>query len=58
MPFTVTNRGLLTLLSAAIRSTTDIRQAVFKGAAPGVAAIRDMNYLADLKAVMAEATAA
>ena len=58
MAFTVTNRGLLTLLSTAITASTDIRQAVFKGAAPGVAAIRDMNALADLTAVMAEATAA
>ncbi len=58
MAFTFANRGLYTLMNSAISGTTDIRQAVFKGAAPTVAAMRDMNVLSDLTAVMTEAAAA
>lgn len=57
MGFVVTNRGMSTLLTSAITATTDIRQAVFTGAPPAVAALRDMKTIADLAAVMTEATA-
>ena len=55
--FTFTNRGLYTLLSNQISGSTDIRQAVFKGTVPTSNSVRDMNTLADLKAVATEATA-
>ena len=47
MPFTVTNRGLYTLLNTAVSSSTDIRQAVFTGTVPSAATIRDWNFLSD-----------
>lgn len=48
MAFTFTNRGLYTLLSAAISGSTDLRQAVFTGTVPAPATIRDWNTLADV----------
>lgn len=57
MPHTVTNRGLFTFFNSAISGSTDLRAAVFKGAAPSQAAIKDMNFLSDLIAVMTEASA-
>lgn len=58
MPMYITNRGLFHLTSNAISGTTDIRMAVFRGAVPAVATIRDMNFLSDLTAVSTEAAAA
>jgi len=58
MAHVVTNRGLFTLLNSAISGTTDIRMAVFKGAAPAAATIRDYNFLSELTAAMTEAAAA
>lgn len=57
MSFVFANRGLFHLLSAAISGSTDIRQAVFTdaGTPPTDAAVRDMNFLADLTAVYTEA---
>lgn len=57
MAFTFANRGLYALLNSAISGSTDIRQAVFKGAAPSAASIRDMNFLSDVTAVWTEAAA-
>jgi len=58
MPHTVTNRGLYNFFNTAISGTTDLRAAVFKGSAPTVGAIKDMNFLSDLTALMTEAAAA
>lgn len=58
MAFTFTNRGLYTLMTSAVSGATDLRQAVFVGAAPAEATLRDMNVLADLTAVSTEAAAA
>lgn len=57
MAFVFANRGLFHLMSVAISGSTDIRQAVFTdaGTPPTAAAIRDMNFLADLTAVYTEA---
>lgn len=57
MAFTFANRGLYALLNSAISGSTDIRQAVFKGADPSAASIRDMNFLSDVTAVWTEAAA-
>jgi len=57
MPHYVTNRGLFTIANTAISASTDIRAAVFKGALPSVAAIRDYNFLSELTAAMTEAVA-
>lgn len=59
MAFVFANRGLFHLLSVAISGSTDIRQAAFTdaGTPPTAAAVRDMNFLADLTAVYTEATA-
>ena len=59
MAFTVTNHGMLTMLNSAFTSSTDIRMMVFKGTVPGVAAIRDMDFLSELLASsgLLEATA-
>lgn len=48
MAFTFANRGLYYLLNTAISSSTDIRQAVFKGTVPSAATIRDWNFLSDV----------
>lgn len=53
----LTNRGLYNLLNLAISGSTDLRCAVFKGAPPSVASVRDMNFLSDLTAVSTEAAA-
>lgn len=60
MAFVFANRGLFTLLNSAISGTTDLRQAVFTdaGTPPTTAAIRDMNFLSELKAVYTEAVVA
>ena len=58
MPHHMTNRGLFTVANTAITASTDVRCAVFKGSTPTAAAIRDMNFLSDLTAVMTEAAAA
>lgn len=57
MPHHVTNRGLFTISNTAISGSTDLRAAVFKGATPTAAAIRDYNFLSDLTAAMTEAVA-
>lgn len=57
MPMTLANRGLYHLMNTAISGSTDIRAAVFNGAVPSVASIRDMNFLSDLTAVSTEAAA-
>lgn len=57
MPHTVTNKGLFNFFSTAISGATDLRAAVFKGSAPSIATIKDMNFLTDLTAVMTEAAA-
>lgn len=58
MAHTVTNRGLYSLLSLAVSGTTDIRMAVFVGAPPAAATIRDYNFLSELTGAMTEAAAA
>lgn len=57
MAAVVTNRGIFTIANVAISASTDIRQAVFTdaGTPPTAAAVRDMNFLADLTAVYTEA---
>ena len=50
MAFTLTNRGLHTLLASAISGSTDLRALVIKGAVPSAATIRDLNTVADLLA--------
>lgn len=59
MAFVWTTRGLFTIANTAISASTDIRQAVFTdaGTPPTAAAVRDMNFLADLTAVYTEAAA-
>ena len=57
MPHYMTNRGLYYLMNNAISGSTDIRAAVFKGAAPSAATIRDYNFLSELTAAMTEAAA-
>lgn len=57
MSFTMANRGLYTLLNAAISGSTDIRVAVFKGSAPAASAIKDYNFLSDVTGAMTEAAA-
>lgn len=58
MAFTMANRGLYTLLTAATSGSTDIRALVFKTTTPTVAAIRDMNFVSDLLGATTEAAAA
>lgn len=55
MAQTVTNRGILTLITSAW--PVDVRQAVFVGSAPSAATIRDYNFLSDLTGAMTEAAA-
>ena len=50
MAFTFANRGLFALLNQTITSSTDLRMLVFKGTVPGVAAIRDMDFVSNLLA--------
>lgn len=57
MAVVVTNRGLYYLLNNAISSSTDIRQAIFKGTMPSTATIRDYNFLSELTAAATEAAA-
>lgn len=59
MAWVFANRGLFHLLSVAISGSTDLRQAAFTdaGTPPTAAAVRDMNFLADLTAVYTEAAA-
>ena len=56
--FTMANRGLYTLLNSATTGSTDLRALVFKTTTPTVAAIRDMDTVADLLAATTEAAAA
>ena len=58
MAFTMANRGLYTLLTAATSGSTDIRALVFKTTTPTVAAIRDMNFVSVLLGATTEAAAA
>ena len=60
MTFIAANRGIFKLLDLAITGATDLRQAVFTGAAPAPATIRDWNTLAEViaDAGSAEALAA
>lgn len=58
MAHVMTNRGLFTLLNEAVSGSTDIRAAVFVGAAPAAATVRDYNFLSQLTAAMTEAAAA
>lgn len=56
MPAYFTNRGLYYLLNNAISGTTDIRQAVYKGAAPSQATIQDWNFVSDITSTEAAAS--
>jgi len=58
MAHVVTNRGLYSLANLAISGSTDIRMAVFVGAAPAAATVRDYDFLSQLTAAMTEAAAA
>jgi hypothetical protein len=61
MAFTMTNRGMYYMLTAAFTSgttTPDLRMAVFKGTVPAVGSIRTMNFLSEVtSAGMTEAAA-
>ena len=47
MAFTVTNKWLDYMHTAAISGSTDIRQIVFKGTVPSVATMRDWDFVSD-----------
>lgn len=51
------NKGIYTLLNAAVSGSTDLRMAVFTGAPPNAATVADYNTLADVVAAHTEAAA-
>lgn len=57
MAFMFANRGIYSLLNLATSGSTDIRQAVFKGAPPNAATVADYNFLSDVTAGFTEAAA-
>lgn len=57
MAHIVTTRGLYAIVSNAITGSTDLRMAVFVGAEPAAATIRDYNFLSQLTGAMTEAAA-
>ena len=58
MAHIVTTHGIHALLSLATTGTTDLRMAVFVGAEPAAATVRDYDFLSSVTGAMTEAAAA
>jgi hypothetical protein len=56
MPVYWTNRGVFYVLNNAISASTDIRQAVYKGATPSQATVQDWNFVSDITSTEAAAS--
>jgi hypothetical protein len=51
-----TNRGVFYILNNATSGSTDIRQAVYKGASPSQATVQDWNFVSDITSTEAAAS--